>query len=342
MRLDFCIAAIYNIYGGIFMHGYKIFHEALMNRLIENVRRSANANTYIFEGAEGLCRHDAARLFAHTLVCENENTAPCGVCRACIEAKAGSHPDIIHITKEKGRATLGVGPIRDMITECLIKPFHERHKVFIIDDGDALTTEAQNAFLKIIEEPPEYAVFIIVCTSAELLLQTVRSRSVIITFPPVSDDTVRNYIETNYPDETRIDFLVRYCAGIPKAADNIISRSDFEQLRDDALGLTPKILSQKKIHAFAAAKYFDANKDSAAELCDIILMYLRDALVFSMGATDKIINTDKYEKISLLASTYSPALIARAADEIILAKNMINRYVKGSAAVLHAALKTRL
>lgn len=324
------------------MYGYSIFHKELMERLVNNVRLGSNANTYIFEGAPGLCRHESARLFANALVCDNTKKAPCGVCHACIEAKAGSHPDIIHVTKEKDRATLGVNPVRAMITECQIKPFHERHKVFIIDDGDDLTAEAQNAFLKIIEEPPEYAVFIIVCASAEMLLQTVRSRSVIITFTPVSDDIVKSYIETTYPDETRTDFLVKYCAGIPKAADNIINREDFEQLRDEALGLVPKILSQKKLHAFAVSEYFETNKAAAAELYDMILMYLRDALVFSMGTPDRIINSDKYEKISLLASTYSPALIARAADEVILAKNMLSRYVKASATALHAALKTRI
>ncbi|MGN0181752.1 MAG: ATP-binding protein [Candidatus Ornithomonoglobus sp.] len=323
------------------MYGYEIFHEKLIDTLLGNVREGKNANTYIFEGAKGLSRHNAALLFAKSLVCDNTTQAPCCSCRSCIDAQAGTHPDIIFVEKEKDKATLGIKPIRAMVSECLIKPFYNRHKVFIINDGDALTPEAQNAFLKIIEEPPEYAVFIIVCSDAQILLQTVRSRSVTVTFPPVSDDIVRGYIEEKYPDEARTDFLVKYCAGIPKAADDIIAREDFEQLREDALGLVPKILSQKKVHAFAVADYFEKNKTIAAELYDMILMYLRDALVTVMGQPAKIINADKADKINIIASKYPSALIVRAIDEVVYARKMLDRYVKASATALHAALKTR-
>lgn len=323
------------------MYGYEIFHENIMNTLIENARRGLNANTYIFEGAKGLGKHEAARLFANALVCDDAELAPCGVCKSCVETRAGTHPDIVVVKKENDRATLGVKPIRAMITECLIKPFYLRHKVFIIDEGDLLTAEAQNAFLKIIEEPPEYAVFIIVCSDAELLLQTVRSRAVRIAFPPVSDKVVRGYIERHYPEEPRIDFLVKYCAGIPKAADNIIENEDFERLREDALSLVPKLLSKNKLHAFDAAEYFDKNKENASELCDMLLLYLRDALVTASGMPSKTVNTDKSDKINILAERYPPRLLCRAIDELITAKKMINRYVKVSAAVLRAGLLTK-
>lgn len=322
------------------MYGYDIFHDYIINTLIGNLRNGTNANTYIFEGAKGLRTDMAALLFAKALVCNNPGSAPCCNCSSCTEAQAGVHPDIITVAREKDRASLGVNPIRAMISECMIKPFYNHHKVFIIEEGDLLTTEAQNAFLKIIEEPPEYAVFIIVCTDSEILLETVRSRAITVSFPPVSDEIVRQYIETNYPDEPRIDFLVKYCSGIPEAADDVILREDFEALRDDVLGLVPKILSQKKIYAFDVADYFEKNKAIADKLYDMLLMYLRDALVTSMGTPDKIVNTDKYDKINILASTYSQELISCAIDEIITARKMLDRYVKISATALHAALKT--
>jgi DNA polymerase-3 subunit delta' len=322
------------------MYGYSVFHEDILGRLIDNVRNGTNANTYIFEGQKGLCKHNAALLFAKSLVCSNTGSAPCCECKSCIEAQAGSHPDIITVRREKDRASLGIGPIRNMISESLITPFYTGFKVFIIDEGDLLTAEAQNAFLKIIEEPPSYAVFIIVCTDAQILLETVRSRSVIINFPPVSDDIVRRYIQTNYPEETRIDFLVRYCAGIPKAADNIIARDDFEKIRDDVLSLLPNMLSADKLNAYAAAEYFETNKSIAPELFDMLLMYLRDILVTEMGGYSKIVNSDKSDIIVSLAQKYTPELTVKAIDEIIEAKKMADRYVKPSAAALHAALKT--
>ncbi len=320
------------------MFGYTVFHNELVMTLLNSVRENKNANTYIFEGAKGLGKHDVARIFAMALVCDNVEKAPCGDCSMCHEAKALSHPDIIYVKPEKDKATLGVEPVRDMINECMVKPFYNRHKVFIIDEGDIITPQAQNAFLKIIEEPPEYAVFIIVCESARSLLETVRSRSVTVTFSPVSDEVVRDYIEKTYPDEARIDFLVKYCGGIPKYADDIIKSDDFEVLREEVLNLVPRLLSKNKVHAYDVSAYIDEHKDEADRIYDLMLMYLRDAIVMAMGKGDRIINSDKADKITLLAQKYTPRLLALAIDEVMFAKKMLQRYVKASATALHAGL----
>ncbi len=323
------------------MQGYEIYHKKLMTTLIKSVRENTNANTYIFEGAKGLKKHEAALLFAKALVCSDTVNAPCGDCPACYEAQSGSHPDIVFVNPQKDKATIGVEPIRDMITESLIKPFYNKHKVFIINDGDLLTQQAQNAFLKIIEEPPQYAVFIIVCSNASILLETVLSRAVTITFNPISDKEIRAYIEKKYPDEPRIDFLAKYSMGIPGYIDTIIEREDFDELREEVLNLIPRLLSKNKQHAFDISEYIDSHKDNASEIYDIMLMYLRDAIIYATGSADSIINTDKTDKINLLATKYDTRTLVSATDEIMTAKKMLSRYVKASATALHAALKVR-
>ena len=321
------------------MYGYNIFHEDIINNLIENIRDGKCANAYIFEGEKGLAKHEAARLFAHALVCDDEKHAPCCECRSCIESKAGTNPDIITVGKEKDKTTIGVEGIRNMLTDAMNKPFYARRKVYILEDGGIITPQAQNAFLKMFEEPPEYLVFIIVCEHEEQLLETIRSRAVRVKFQRVSDDIVRNYIENKYPDETRVDFLVKYCSGLPYAADEIIAREDFETMREEVLSLVPKLLSKNKIHAFEAAEYFEKNKDTADEAYDMILMYLRDALVTSMGSPENVVNSDKRDKINILASSYTPQKLMKAADEIVFAKKMIERHIKAAATALHAGLK---
>ena len=323
------------------MFGYEVFHKDLLMTLIDTVRKGTNANTYIFEGVSGLGKHESARLFAKALVCNEKHTAPCDNCSACREAQVLSHPDILFVKPEKDKATIGVEPVRDAITEALIKPFYNQHKVFIIDDGDILTPQAQNALLKIIEEPPEYAVFIIICTNSEILLETVRSRAVTVTFSPLPDDVVREYIENKYPDEARIEFLVKYCAGIPKSADFIVSDEDFDTMREEVLNLVPRLLSKNKAYAYDVAEYIENNKERAGEIYDMILLYLRDAVIYAMGKEDKVINTDKLEKIRLLGSKYEPQLLTKAIDEIMVAKKMLDRYVKTSATALHAGLSIK-
>ncbi|MBQ3426592.1 MAG: DNA polymerase III subunit [Clostridia bacterium] len=324
------------------MYGYNVFHESILTKLINNARQGTNAAAYIFEGPAGLHKHNAALLFAKTLVCENTGIAPCCSCPACAEAQSGNHPDIIHVYPEKDRKTIGVDPIRDMLAECAAKPFSDRHKVFIIKDGDILTPAAQNALLKVLEEPPVYSVFIIICTDADFLLETVRSRSVRITFPPLDTDAVRRYIEAKYPADPRVDFLVSYCEGIPSFADEIINRDDIEEMREDALGLVPKILSNQKKHALDVSDYFDEHSGDAELLCDMMLMYLRDTLAYISGCPDEIVNTDKLVKISLLAGTYQPELIASGIDELVIAKKMLDKHIKPSAVILHAALSVTL
>ncbi len=323
------------------MFGYEVFHKDLLMTLIDTVRKGKNANTYIFEGVAGLGKHESARLFAKALVCNEIHTAPCDNCSACREAQALSHPDILFVKPEKDKATIGVEPIRDAITEALIKPFYNRHKVFIIDDGDILTPQAQNALLKIIEEPPEYAIFIIVCTNSEILLETVRSRAVTVTFSPLADNVVREYIESKFPHEARIEFLVKYCAGIPKSADLIVSDESFDTIREEVLNLIPRLLSKNKAYAYDVAEYIESNKDRAGEIYDMILLYLRDAVIYAMGKNDKVINTDKLEKISIIGSKYEPQLLAKAIDEIMIAKKMLERHVKTSATTLHAGLNIK-
>ena len=320
------------------MYGYEIFHEDILNRLIRSVRDNKNAAAYIFEGHKGLHKAEAAKLFAKALVCDEPENAPCCGCPSCTEAQAGSHPDIIYVKKEKDKASLGVAPIRDMVTECGIKPFGQRHKVFIIEEGDLLTPEAENAFLKIIEEPPEYAVFIIICSNAEFLLETVRSRSIIVTFPPVSEAVVESYIERKYPDEPRIDFFVKYCEGIPGAADELIGDPELEGFRDEVLSLVPRLLSKNKVHGFEVSDYIEKNKDKAAEICDLLLMYSRDAMVIAMGAPERVINTDKRDKLNKLVAAYPADRIIAGVTELITARKMLDRHVKASAAILHAAL----
>ena len=139
----------------------------------------------------------------------------------------------------------------------------------------------------------------------------------------------------------QVEFLVKYCAGIPKSADLIISDNDFDTMREEVLNLIPRLLSKNKAYAYDVAEYIENNKDRANEIYDMMLLYLRDAVIYAMGKNDNVINTDKLDKISLLGSKYEPQLLAKAIDEIMVAKKMLERNVKTSATALHAGLSIK-
>lgn len=325
------------------MYGYTTFHDELIKNLINSVHNGTSSHAYIFEGAKGLFKHEAAQLFAAALTCQNTSVSPCGTCPACIQAKSKTNPDIIYIEKPSDRKTIGVEPIRALNDDVAIRPFYSKKKVYIINEGDILTPEAQNAFLKTLEEPPEYAVFIIIVENSSVLLQTVLSRAALIHFPPVADKLIENYIMEKYPEQAeRIPFLTKYCEGIPGTVDDIIADDSFEALREAALDKLLSLLSKNKILAYTIQKFLDENKDNAEKIFDFWISYLRDAVVIQCNAPNRVINVDKTEKIQLLAGKYEPKLIVKAINEILNAKEMLRRFVNLKALSLMTALKIKI
>ena len=119
----------------------------------------------------------AAKL-AELLLCEENEPQqrPCGKCHSCMQAAAGTHPDIIRLIHEKDNS-VSVDEIRVQINDNVkLRPFDARYKVFIMEDAHLMTVQAQNALLKTIEEPPEYAVMFLLVPDEKLLLETIRSR----------------------------------------------------------------------------------------------------------------------------------------------------------------------
>ena len=198
------------------MYGYETFHEDLMKNLIESVHNGASSHAYIFEGEKGLGVLNSARLFAAALTCKNTGVAPCGSCQNCVESKADTNPDIIYVRPKADKKSIGAKDMRKLEEDVAVKPFNSKHKVYIFEDASLLTEEAQNTFLKTFEEPPEYAVFILITENSASLLQTILSRFTLVHFPSVSDAIMEKYISGKYPEEKeRLPFLIKYCAGVP-------------------------------------------------------------------------------------------------------------------------------
>ena len=321
------------------MYGYEIFHEDLMQKLIASVRNGTCSHAYIFEGAADLGVYAAARLFAATLTCQHKESAPCTACPSCIEAKALTNPDIVYPKPEPDRKTIGTGVMRKLEEDAAIKPFAAARKVYVFEDSSLLTEAAQNVFLKTLEEPPEYAAFIIVTDNAETLLETIRSRSVIVHFPNVSDDEVRKYIQTKYPEvEERLDFLVKYCSGMPLAADKILADENFMPLRNASLEKLAYLLSAKDIHAFDLQKFTEEYKDSFKQILDFWLSFLRDILLIQTGARDNLINVDKKETLLRAARGTDPEKVAGMLSRVTTAHKMAARYVNTKAVTYWMAL----
>ena len=150
----------------------------------------------LIDGDKGTGRHTLARYIAQAAVCGKEN-APCGECRNCRVSESGAHPDITFISPEEGKKFINVGQIRTLRAEAFVKPHMSERRVFIINTAETMNESAQNAFLKVLEEPPEGVVFILVSLSASELLETVVSRCTRLSLAPPDIDTAVRYISEN-------------------------------------------------------------------------------------------------------------------------------------------------
>lgn len=145
--------------------------------LLSLIRTGRCPHAVLLAGGDERSRKKACETAAAALLCENREQAPCGKCKACIKTKAGTHPDISIFTGTEKTHSVGIATIRDSIRSGLyISPNEAQRKVYVLPDADGMTREAQNAFLKTLEEPPAYVSFVLGADSKQKLLSTVLSR----------------------------------------------------------------------------------------------------------------------------------------------------------------------
>ena len=153
-------------------------HKNIIRYIQNAVTADAVSHAYILNGERGSGKKLLANLFAMSLQCQNrdEDGDACGKCQSCRQALNGNQPDIIRVTHEKPN-TISVDDIRVQVNDdIVIRPYSSKYKIYIIADADLMSVQAQNALLKTIEEPPQYAVIMLLTENADTLLPTNRSR----------------------------------------------------------------------------------------------------------------------------------------------------------------------
>src|ERR1700683_617709 len=165
-----------------------IGQEHVRTTLENAIAQQRIAHGYIFSGQRGTGKTTVARILARCLNCINGPTAtPCGVCASCLEIAGGNSPDVIEIDAASNR---GINEMRELRENVRYRPARDRYKVFIVDEAHQITSEAFNALLKTLEEPPEWAVFILCTTEAHKIPTTIASRCQQFSFRSVDRKSV--------------------------------------------------------------------------------------------------------------------------------------------------------
>ena len=171
---------------------------AIKERLAAQSRGRGLSHAYILSGPPGSGKRTLASLLSAAMVCTGPEPRPCGTCPACHKAEAGIHPDIITVEGEKGK-DLTVAQIRQMRADAYIRPNEGARKVYLIQNAGTMNASAQNAMLKLLEEGPPYAAFLLLAESENELLPTVRSRCEVLRLAPVDRREGEAWLRARFP-----------------------------------------------------------------------------------------------------------------------------------------------
>lgn len=276
-----------------------IGHEEIIRHLKNAMQTGKVSHSYIFTGELGSGKKLLATTFAMTLQCEEGGTEPCQKCDSCKKAIGKNHPDIIMVHHEK-QGTITIDEIREqVIHDVAIKPYCSPHKIYIIPDADLMTSQAQNALLKTIEEPPEYAVMMLLTNNADALLPTIQSRCVRLDLKVVDDNLVKKYLmeHLHVPDyQAEID--TSYAQGSIGKAKEAATSEEFSRMSQNALKLL-KYANKMEVYELAEEiKKLSEEKHNINDYLDIFQFWFRDVLMFK--ATREIDNLVFKQEINFI------------------------------------------
>lgn len=293
-------------------------HEEIITHLQNAIRLEKVSHAYIFSGERGTGKKLLASLFAMTLQCEEHGISPCMKCESCKKALSKNHPDIISITHEKPNS-IGIEEIREqLINDVEIRPYSGRFKIYIIDEAQKLTLQAQNALLKTIEEPPAYAVIILLTDNLGILLPTITSRCVTLGLKPVSDNMVKNYLmdQMNIPDyQAEVD--ASFAQGNIGKAKRAATSAEFSELMQNALKILKNSKEMQLYELIAVMKEMSQEKQNIYDYLDLFAMWFRDVLLFkATREVDNLVFKQEINHIKERAQVSSYEGLERIIDAI--------------------------
>lgn len=257
-----------------------IGHESIKQHLQNAIISNKVSHAYIFHGEEGMGKKSLATAFSKTLLCEEAGIISCNRCKSCMQIDSSNHPDVIWVTHEK--ASIGVDDIRVQVNgDIHVRPYSSPYKIYIIDDADKLTEQAQNALLKTMEEPPEYAVIILLVENISSILPTILSRCVVLNLKPVDKQSIQTLLMKTYqiPDYMS-EVAAGFSGGNVGKAIKYASSEDFDQMKSNVLHILKFIDEMELYEVVSGLKFLTANKNNIEDYIDLMIMWYRDVLMF--------------------------------------------------------------
>lgn len=314
-----------------------IGQDSVKAHLIGALKDNKISHAYIFAGEDGSGKMMLAERFAAALQCDGGPDRPCGCCINCMQSDSRNHPDNIYVTHEKKNIT--VDDIRNqLVNDVSIKPYSGQYKVYIVDEAEKMNEAAQNALLKTLEEPPEYAVILLLATNTGAFLQTILSRCVTLDLRPLSIDQVTEYLmhRQQLPDYVAKLYASFSCGSVGRAM-RYSSDEHFNEVRDEIINLVLNVSSmhQGEINDIIAKLGDKDRKSDYDDYFDLLSMWYRDVLLYkSTGSLKRLVFSQNSSAIREQAENKSYESLNNILQTIEKTKERLNYNVSFDAAML--------
>ena len=237
--------------------------------LQKSIQSNTISHSYMFVGIQGIGKKIIAKEFAKNILCLNQDNSKNCTCKSCIEFETNNNPDFSII--EPDGNSIKIEQIRELQKRIQEKPIISNNKVYIIDDADMMTQEAQNCLLKTLEEPPEYATIILIGSNENLFLTTIKSRCMILHFEPISNENIKKYLQnelgiSNIDDE----MLDIFQGSIGKAIDLKDKKEEYEKI----IAFVENLDKKDIIDLYKLAEPIYKSKEEIFEILDYINILL--------------------------------------------------------------------
>lgn len=280
-----------------------IGNEKVIDRLSKLMESGRFPHALIIEGEEGIGKKTLAKDIACALVCRG-NDKPCGECSQCKKAIGAIHPDISEYIPAGTANSFHVDTVRNIINDAYVQPNEADYKIYILANAHCMNQNAQNALLKILEEPPKYVVFILTTNSKSALLSTVLSRSVCVSLEGVDIERAANYITShceNVDYNTAKKTVETFNGNIGKAIDSL-QDSKTSELVDVCNKICKALTTSNEYEMMTLCSVFQKDRQGVVFACDLLKSIFRDAL-FAGESSEHI--SGQEESAALLKSSLS-------------------------------------
>ena len=316
-------------------HSRIIANDDLCSYFASSAKAGTLSHAYILLGAKGTGKHTLARFIASAVNCETKENGdkdvPCFECNSCKKITDGISADVVTVSREKDRATLGVEPIRFVKSDVAIYPNDGDYKVYIIEDAHTMTPQAQNALLLTLEEPPPYVLFILLCEHTENILETIKSRAPVLRMKTPSEEETIEFLKSNFPSARTFinssfeDFKQIYLAsgGSIGRILELISSGEKKQVlqnRELATKLIESLADRSLASNFAEIASMFAQKREERDRLILqlseIQSALRDLMVIKKAEEPKMVFFTSAERAEELSYSFSTQRIADTIERV--------------------------